>query len=80
MATITTEVSPRTMRKRASKKPVVSALAICPVDGAGWCPYPFSPAQLQRRLKQKMEAAESAKPQEVTSRKTRSRATRARSR
>jgi hypothetical protein len=24
------------------------------VNGAGWCPYPFSPAQLEKRLKNKM--------------------------
>lgn len=28
-------------------------LAMCPVDGAGWCPYPFSVAQLKKRLKAK---------------------------
>lgn len=48
--------------KRASRAKVSSAaLATCPVNGAGWCPYPFSIKQLERRLKEKAEiAAENA--------------------
>ncbi len=40
---------------KTSKKAVMQAdpLASCPVDGAGWCPYPFSIAQLKKRLKAK---------------------------
>ena len=30
-----------------------SALAICPTEVSGWCSYPFSPAQLEKRLKAK---------------------------
>lgn len=41
--------------KRASK-----ALSICPVNGAGWCPYPFSVEQLERRLKEKADAQAAA--------------------
>lgn len=26
-------------------------LATCPVNGAGWCPYPFSVSQLKKKLK-----------------------------
>lgn len=34
-------------------------LATCPVNGAGWCPYPFSISQLKKRLKAKaLEAKE----------------------
>lgn len=29
------------------------ALSICPTDGNGWCSYPFSPAQIAKRLKAK---------------------------
>lgn len=38
-----------------------SPLASCPVDGAGWCPYPFSAAQLRKRLQklQKDQAGQS---------------------
>jgi hypothetical protein len=49
-------------RKPASKKGGV-ALATCPVDFAGWCPYPFSIEQLQRRINAMKEAEEeSPKP------------------
>jgi hypothetical protein len=57
-------------RKKTSSAKIVkkrsdsaeTALAICPVDGAGWCPYPFSPAQLRRRLKKKQEEEQQNKP------------------
>jgi hypothetical protein len=52
MKTKSTKVATGSTRKRTTTK-TVSALANCPVNGAGWCPYPFSPAQLERRLKQK---------------------------
>ena len=38
---------------KTSKKNDQSALSICPSDGNGWCSYPFSPAQLQKRIKAK---------------------------
>ena len=76
----TTEVSARPVRKRASKKTAVALLATCPVDGAGWCPYPFSPAQLKKRLERKLEEAAASSPKEVTSRKVRTRAVSAKSR
>lgn len=47
-------------RKPASKKGGV-ALATCPVDFAGWCPYPFSVEQLQKRINA-MKAAEEESP------------------
>lgn len=46
-------------RKQTSKKST-SVLANCPVSGAGWCPYPFSLKQLEKRMKAKA-AMESAK-------------------
>jgi hypothetical protein len=47
-------------RKTASKKGS-AALATCPVDFAGWCPYPFSIAQLQKRINaMQAKAAEEA--------------------
>jgi len=49
-----------TVQKPVSKKRTVNALASCPVGGMGWCPYPFSPAQLSRHLKLKAEVAASA--------------------
>lgn len=44
----------RSTRKPTRKK--VSALAICPTNGAGWCSFPFSPAQLEKRRKQQIES------------------------
>ncbi len=51
--------SAKIVKKRSD--PADTALAICPVDGAGWCPYPFSPAQLRRRLKKRQEAEQQDK-------------------
>ena len=52
--------SPASQTKRSSTKRSSLALSTCPVGGAGWCPYPFSPEQLERRLKAKaMESSES---------------------
>jgi hypothetical protein len=41
---------------KASKSKKANALATCPVNGAGWCPYPFSVEQLERRIKARAEA------------------------
>jgi len=41
----------KTTTGKKSKPGADSALSICPVNGAGWCPYPFSVAQLKKRLK-----------------------------
>lgn len=48
--------------KATGKKKAESVLSICPVNGAGWCPYPFSTAQLKKRLKriQQAESEDSA--------------------
>ena len=55
-----TTVSARSSRKRAAKKIGTAALATCPVGGAGWCPYPFSLAQLEKHLKLKAESSAEA--------------------
>jgi hypothetical protein len=47
-----------TTKAKGKKTSPYEALATCPVNGAGWCPYPFSMAQLKRRLKAKAAAAE----------------------
>lgn len=51
------KASAHTLRKPQAKKRARDALASCPVGGMGWCPYPFSPAQLARHLKLKAELA-----------------------
>lgn len=51
MKSSTTKTATRKSRKRAGTKLAGAALKTCPVGGAGWCPYPFSPAQLEKKLK-----------------------------
>lgn len=53
--------SPASRAKTTSSKRAAAALATCPVNGAGWCPYPFSPEQLERRLKEKAQKAAAEK-------------------
>ncbi|MBS2001029.1 MAG: hypothetical protein U0103_02355 [Candidatus Obscuribacterales bacterium] len=53
----TIEKKPAAQKKKASTKKASAALATCPVNGAGWCPYPFTVEQLERRLREKAEAA-----------------------
>ena len=43
--------APATRRKNNADKLTGKPLSVCPADGAGWCPYPFTPAQLKKRLK-----------------------------
>lgn len=43
----------KSKKTASTKKADNLVLATCPVNGAGWCPYPFSVAQLKRRLKAK---------------------------
>ncbi len=38
----------------------VKALSTSTVNGAGWCPYPFSVEQLERRLKERAAAKAAA--------------------
>ncbi len=56
MTASTTSTAPASKRKRPTRKTSAAVLSTCPVNGAGWCPYPFSPAQLQKRMKAKMAA------------------------
>lgn len=58
----TIEKNPVTPKKKTSTKKAAaaSALAICPTNGAGWCPYPFTVEQLERRLKEKAAATAAA--------------------
>lgn len=54
-------VSPKSKKSKTRKKTrkqADSALSICPVNGAGWCPYPFSASQLKKRLKRIQEEQE----------------------
>lgn len=60
-----------TTKARGKKKSPYEALSLCPVDGAGWCPYPFSIAQLKRRLKAKAAALEAAAKSESAENKAR---------
>ncbi len=46
-----TKPKAKTESVKTAKKNTADPLAMCPVDGAGWCPYPFSVAQLKKRLK-----------------------------
>lgn len=59
MKTISRKASARPARKPATKPKTktADALSICPVGGAGWCPYPFSIKQLKKRLKAKATSA-----------------------
>ncbi len=50
----TTEEIVTPLAKRSSRRTADRALSTCPVDAAGWCSYPFTPSQLERRLRRKM--------------------------
>jgi len=62
MTASTTATAPATKRKRRPRKSS-AVLATCPMNGAGWCPYPFSPAQLQKRLKSLSEKQSENQPE-----------------
>ncbi len=65
MKSKTTKSVSTSQAKRSSKKAAVEAgLAVCPTGGAGWCPYPFSIAQLKKRLKAKLQTEKTAQAQE----------------
>jgi len=51
--TATTRGSQTSAKKKTAKKRKRASLLSCPVNGAGWCPYPFSIEQLEKRLKEK---------------------------
>jgi len=52
-----TKTAPKRTKARRAKVSS-AALAKCPVNGAGWCPYPFSVAQLEKRMKAKAQQTE----------------------
>lgn len=58
MKSATKTSAPSTAKRRKAKVLADAALATCPVGGAGWCPYPFSPAQLQKRLQARLAEQE----------------------
>jgi hypothetical protein len=47
----TTQVLTRPARKRTTKKKN-SAFSACPVNAVGWCFYPFTVNQLEKKLRQ----------------------------
>lgn len=47
-------------KSKSSKSRKANALSVCPVNGAGWCAYPFSVEQLERRMKAKLNAQKGA--------------------
>ncbi len=49
----------KTGKHRKSKKNAV--LAMCPIGSAGWCAYPFSVDQLQKRIKKATEEPKATK-------------------
>ena len=55
MQTKATKATRQSARKAAPRKKKSTALATCPVNGAGWCSFPFSASQLQKRLRTKSE-------------------------
>jgi hypothetical protein len=60
MATQTTKAKQSSRKKTTKKKS--AALSTCPVGSSGWCSFPFTVAQLEKRLKAKQE--EQAMPEE----------------
>lgn len=61
----TIERSPAIKKKKSSTKRSQAVLATCPVNGAGWCPYPFSIEQLERRMKAKAAQAQAEAAKKV---------------
>jgi hypothetical protein len=57
----TIEKTETAAKKQVKTRRSKESLNLCPVDGAGWCAYPFSPAQLERRLKQLAQSAAESK-------------------
>jgi hypothetical protein len=55
MQTKSTKATKQSTRKRTTTRKKTSALATCPVGGAGWCSFPFSASQLQKRMKSMTE-------------------------
>lgn len=47
-------------KKKTRSKLAKAALSTCPAGGAGWCPYPFSIEQLEKKLKARAQENETA--------------------
>ena len=60
MKTVSPKSKKTTRSRRTTRKKADTALSTCPVNGAGWCPYPFSAAQLKKRIK-RMQAEQEEK-------------------
>jgi hypothetical protein len=57
-----TPTVPRVSRKKkqTKRRSTGSGILTCAMNGAGWCPYPFSIEQLEKRLKEKALAQANA--------------------
>jgi hypothetical protein len=58
MGTQSTKAKQSSRKKTNKRKSGV--MATCPVGSGGWCSYPFSVAQLEKRMKAKAAAQEAA--------------------
>jgi hypothetical protein len=63
------EKTPASQKKKTDTKRASAVLAICPTNGAGWCPYPFTVEQLERKLKAKAAEAAAAEKKKTKSTK-----------
>ena len=63
MKTRSTKVTKATGRKQSNARNAGAALATCPVNNAaGWCAYPFSVAQLEKKLKKIADESKVTEP------------------
>jgi hypothetical protein len=64
MASTRSAQAPKVTHKKkpskSTKKKSTTGLSTCPINGAGWCAYPFSAKQLERRMKTKQLAIASS--------------------
>lgn len=67
MMTDKTKGSAHTEGRAAKKRRKSEILSTCPVNGAGWCPYPFSISQLRKRMKNVAAASNNQEPAEAAS-------------
>lgn len=66
-----------TLKKVESKKAEKTGsamLATCPTGGGGWCSYPFTAKQLEKRMKAKAKITEIESMQQSTAKKKTSKA------
>jgi len=64
MANTSSAQAPKVTHKKkpstSTKKKKTTSMSTCPINGAGWCAYPFSVKQLERRMKAKQLAVASS--------------------